>query len=164
MIELIATKVKEAVACCKAQENIDAIVEISNQYKDSESLSNISRPFDINFGAKTSLQDKFNLILSHLAKSSSYNRKKEPKILANQVGPIKPMHNSLAQEDCLSSPGSLDLELPEKSSLENSDGNFSDILSTAKLVYKLKNDPVSEENKEIKMTKKSFNVWDVHID
>ena len=122
------------------QENIDAIVSISQQYKDCESLSEISHPFDINFGESTTIQDKYDKLMTLLCPSSSEMPMKPLRTdkLSQNLNPklIKMGTENLNESE----PGSLDIKLPDTSSLEISIVSNTDVLSTAKMIYKLKND------------------------
>lgn len=128
------------MASYKVQENISAIVAISQQYKDCESLSEISRPFDINFGESTTLQDKYDALMSTLTQKED---KIVPKTSAPETTPknTRPKLKTMKTENLNESePGSLDIKLPDSSSLDISMVSNVDVLSTAKLVYKLRND------------------------
>lgn len=126
----------------RVQESIQAIVAIAEQYKETESLEDLSNPFEINFGTSTLLQEKFENVLKNLSslRSGPAQDQSEMKI-------IKPkMVKMDSDKGNISDPGSLSFGFPDAPSINNSFNSQGEVLSAAKLVFKLKNDMLPKES------------------
>ena len=145
------------MASYKVQENIQAIVAIASQYKDSEPLGEVSNPFDINFGKSTLLQEKFETVRRMLS-SGKVGVPTEP-LEVPTIAIIKPKLVPANTENYNESlPGSLKLGLPDTSSINNSFISREDALSTAKLVFKLKHDPVGKDLAKLNLDEQTLDV------
>lgn len=154
MAQLINSKVAAAVNSNKVQDNILSIVAISEQFKESESMAWLANPFEINFGTSTLLQEKFEIVMKNVGTVKPVQAGDTSGLRIIKPKPVK----MDSEKDERSLPGSLDFGFPDTSSIDNSFNSRGEALSTAKLVFKLKNDVLKKENSKNKTFEKDLSV------
>jgi hypothetical protein len=71
MHEFLNNYLQTSVSNSKIQESIDAIISMAKQYKESEPMGDVCRPFDITDPVNIAIQKKFDLVLEKLTTTSS---------------------------------------------------------------------------------------------
>ena len=177
MSALLISKLQAIVATSKIQESIDLIIGVAKQYKESESMGEVCRPYELMLSPRPTLQKKYDMVLDKMTTLGSIGTPR-PLISANspinsyitglspilpqlqltvhkpeKLAKLAPTHSNGKEEDDKDSKASshvksFNLEMPETSSIDFEEDVKTEVLSAAKLMLKLKYTNSSECRKE----------------